>query len=66
MFELIVIAFLVGLGIYYVTTLDFEIGSGISEEKAQAKEAEYTVASPEARPDELDGRMPKEITEKTS
>jgi len=48
MFELIGITLLIGLGIYYVTTLDFEVGSGISEEKSQAKEAEYVVAKPEA------------------
>jgi len=42
MLELLGIAFIVGLGIWYVTTIDFEIGSGISEEKNKAKEGEYT------------------------
>ena len=48
MFGLIILTIIVGFGIYYVTTLDFEIGSGISEEKSQAKDAEYTVNEPEA------------------
>ncbi len=47
MFGLIIIIILVVLGIYYVTTLNFEIGSGVSEEKSQAKEGEYTVHKPE-------------------
>lgn len=42
MVGLIVIAFFVALGIYYVTTLDFEIGSGFSEDKSKAKDVEYT------------------------
>jgi len=42
MWELLGIALIIGLGIYYVTTLDFEIGSGFSEKKKQAKEGEYT------------------------
>jgi len=46
MFGLIIIIILVVLGIYYVTTLDFEIGSGVSEEKLRAKEVEYTVHKP--------------------
>jgi len=55
MLELIGITLIIGFGIYYVTTLDFEVGSGISEEKSQAKEAKYTITEPEA---------PKEIAEK--
>ncbi len=47
MFGLIIIIILVGFGVYYLITLDFEIGSGISEEKSQAKEGEYTVNKPE-------------------
>ena len=43
MVTLIIIAILVIWGIYYVTTLDFEVGSGISERKASAKDAEYTI-----------------------
>ncbi len=46
MLGLIIIIILVVLGIYYLTTLDFEIGSGVSEEKLQAKEGEYTVSEP--------------------
>ncbi len=52
MLGLIIIIILVVLGIYYLTTLDFEIGSGVSEEKLQAKEGEYTVHKP---------KMPKKI-----
>ena len=55
MFTLIFIAAVIIFGIYYVTTLDFEIGSGFSERKARAKEAEYTV---------LKQKEPKEIAEK--
>ena len=47
MLELLGITFIIGLGIYYVTKLDFEIGSGISEQKEQAKEGEYRVVKPE-------------------
>ena len=59
MFELIGITFLILLGIYYVTTLDFEIGSGVSEEKKKAKEAEYTVHKPEAPKEISDGNQSK-------
>jgi len=55
MIGLIILTIIIGFGIYYVITLDFEIGSGVSEEKSQAKEAEYMVHEPEA---------PKEIAEK--
>ena len=51
-----IIAGLVAFGIYYLITLDFEIGSGFSERKSRAKEAEYTVLEDEAL---------KEIAEKT-
>lgn len=40
---LLILAGLVLFGIYYVTTMDFEIGSGFSEEKRKAKDAEYSV-----------------------
>ncbi len=56
MIGLIILTIIIGFGIYYVITLDFEIGSGVSEEKSQAKEAEYMVHEPEA---------PKEIAEKS-
>ena len=49
-----IIAVLIGFVIYYLTTLDFEVGSGFSERKARAKEAEYTV---------LEDEKPKEIAE---
>jgi hypothetical protein len=55
MVGLIVLTIIVGLGIYYVTTLDFEVGTGISEEKKKAKEVKYMVSEPET---------PKEIAEK--
>lgn len=56
MFWLLGISLLIFIGIYYVTGLDFEIGTGFSEEKSQAKEGKYTVVEPEA---------PKELEEKT-
>ena len=56
MLILIFIVAVIVLGIYYVTTLDFEIGSGFSERKTQAKEVEYTV---------LEDEKPKEIAPKT-
>lgn len=43
MFVLLAIIFLTGLVLYYVTTLDFEIGDGFTEEKKQAREAKYIV-----------------------
>lgn len=46
MIGLIIIAFIIALWIYYATTLDFEVGSGVSEEKLRAKEVEYTVSNP--------------------
>lgn len=42
MFILLTIALLVAFGIYYVTTLDFKIGSGFSEDKSHAKDVDYT------------------------
>ena len=47
MFVLLAIIFLTGLVLYYVTTLDFEIGDGFTEEKKQAREATYTVVKKE-------------------
>ena len=46
---LILIALVVGGAIYYVMKLDFEIGSGFSEEKNKAREAEYTVVDSDAK-----------------
>ncbi|GMQ95131.1 MAG: hypothetical protein BMS9Abin13_242 [Patescibacteria group bacterium] len=45
MLFLIVIAFVVGLLIYYVLSLDFEAGTGFTEAKKKAREVEYTVVS---------------------
>ena len=42
MFWIIAIALLFGGLIYYLLTLDFEIGTGFSEEKRKAKEVKYT------------------------
>jgi hypothetical protein len=47
MLILIIIAVLVGLAIYYVTTLDFQIGTGFTEEKSKAREVKYTVVQKE-------------------
>jgi hypothetical protein len=30
-------------GIYHVTTMDFEIGTGFTEKKRKARDAEYTI-----------------------
>jgi len=46
MIGLIIFILIISFGIYYVITLDFEIGSGVSEEKLRAKEVEYTVHKP--------------------
>jgi heme/copper-type cytochrome/quinol oxidase subunit 2 len=43
MIILIAIILLIVLGIYYIGTLDFEVGTGYTEEKNQAREVEYTV-----------------------
>ena len=51
MVGLIILAFIIGLGIYYVTTLDFEIGSGISEDKSKAKDVEFTVSDEDSDED---------------
>lgn len=47
MFTLIAIIALVGLGIYYVTTLDFEVGDGFTEVSGKAKKVKHTVVEPE-------------------
>ena len=52
MITLFVITFFIVLGINYLTTLDFEVGSGISEKKRQAKNVEYHVLEPE-KPKEI-------------
>lgn len=42
MFTLIAIIALVGFCIYYIMTLDFEVGDGFTEAFRQAKKGEYT------------------------
>ena len=32
---------------YYIITLDFEVGTGFTEEKKQAREVEYTIVKTE-------------------
>ena len=43
MIPLIIIAVIVGLLIYYVFKLDFEIGTGFTEIKKKAREVKYRV-----------------------
>ena len=45
MFFLIVLAFVIGLGIYYLTRLDFTVGSGFHYKKKDntIRDAEYIV-----------------------
>ena len=47
MIWIILIAALFGALILYVLNLDFEIGTGFSEEKKKAREAEYTISKKE-------------------
>ncbi len=42
MYVLILIAAIIGYGIYRVTTLDFTIGSGITEDKMNARDVDYS------------------------
>jgi|GEM_PF-4289124 len=39
----LLIALIFGAAIYYVQKLDFEIGTGFSEEKRKAREAKYKI-----------------------
>ena len=46
MIFLIVLTFIIGLGIYYLTNLDFTVGSGFHYKKKKddmIKDAEYTI-----------------------
>lgn len=43
MFTLIAVIIAVALLIYYVTTLDFEVGDGFTEVFKRAKKGDYTV-----------------------
>ena len=47
MLLLLVIIFLIGFVLYYVTTLEFEAGDGFTEEKKQAREVKYTIVKKE-------------------
>ena len=47
MFLLLAIIFLIGFVLYYVTTREFEVGTGFTEEKKQAREVKYTVVKKE-------------------
>ena len=49
MFFLIILAFIIGFGIYYLTRLDFTIGSGFHHKKKDTtiRDAEYTVLEDE-------------------
>ena len=43
MHVLIIIALVLGLLIYYVLNLDFEIGTGFTEEKKNIREGKYRI-----------------------
>lgn len=47
MLALITIIFFVGLGLYYITGIDFEVGTGFTEMKKNAREADYEVVDKE-------------------
>lgn len=47
MFALITITFFVGLGLYYITGLDFEVGTGFTEMKKKARDVDYEVVDKE-------------------
>ena len=49
MIFLIILAFIIGLGIYYLTRLDFTIGSGFHHKKKDTtiRDAEYVVLEDE-------------------
>ena len=49
MTTLLIIALVVGALIYYVLNLDFEIGTGFSEEKKKAREADYSTKEKEEK-----------------
>jgi hypothetical protein len=43
MFILIIIVFFVGLGLYYVTSIDFEMGDGFTEGNKDIRDVDYKV-----------------------
>lgn len=47
MFVLIIIAFLIGFGLYYATTIDFEVGDGFTEMKKNVREVDYEIVEKE-------------------
>lgn len=47
MFALITIILFVGLGLYYITDIDFEIGNGFTEMKKNAREVDYEIVDKE-------------------
>ena len=47
MFALIAITFFVGLGLYYVTSIGFEMGDGFTEMKRKARDVDYKIVDKE-------------------
>ena len=43
MFILIIFIFLVGLGLYFVTKINFEVGDGFTEMKKDARDVDYKI-----------------------
>ncbi|MBT3283010.1 hypothetical protein HN375_02540 [bacterium] len=47
MFILIIAILAIGLGLYYITTIDFEVGDGFSEMKKGVRDVDYKVIDKE-------------------
>lgn len=60
MILLIVIAIVVGVLIYYVLHLDFELGTGFTEKKKDIREAEYRVVDKEDNDSSSENKLLKE------
>ena len=45
MFILIAVILVVGLVLYYITTIDFEVGDGFTEIKKKARDVDYEVVN---------------------
>jgi hypothetical protein len=43
MFILIIAILAIGFGLYYITTMDFEVGDGFSEMKKGVRDVDYKV-----------------------
>lgn len=43
MLPLIIIIILIGLGLYYITSIDFEVGDGFTEMKKRARNVDYKI-----------------------